>query len=64
MGEKKSNDWSVSYFSTYCVDTFMFESIGNFVKISLLRHEIIHGKRNIMGIMFGNTDIINYIKNK
>lgn len=40
MGIEKSNEWSVSYFSTYCIDTFMFQTIGNSIKISCLRNEI------------------------
>lgn len=53
MGVDKSNEWSISYFTTYCVDTFMFENMGNFIKVSLLRHEIIKGKGGIMKKLFG-----------
>lgn len=63
MGVDKSNEWSVSYFTTFSVDTFMFESMGNFVKIAMLRKEIILDKKSLMHKLFGNDDIINYIKN-
>lgn len=57
MGVKKSNEWSVSYFTAFSIDTFMIESIGNFVKISLVRKEIIRGKKGIISKLFGNDDI-------
>lgn len=64
MGVDKSNEWSISYFTTFCVDTFMFESIGNFFKIFLLRYEIIRGSKHCIRKIFGNPDIIDFIMNK
>lgn len=43
MGVEKSNEWSISYFTAYCADTFMFENLSNFLVVSILRYEIILG---------------------
>lgn len=41
MGVKESNQWSQDYFTAYCIDTFMYEIFLNFIKISLLRSELL-----------------------
>lgn len=61
MGVEESNEWSISYFTSYSVDTFMFESFGNFFKIYLLRKELMSGKSKIMQKIIGNTDLVSYI---
>lgn len=43
MGVSESNEWSLSYFSAYSIDTFMMQSFINFFKIALLRNELMKG---------------------
>lgn len=44
MGVDKVNEWTISYFTAFNIDIFIFELWFNFLKLYLIRIEIIKGK--------------------
>lgn len=62
MGYEKSNEWTVNYFLSFSLDSFMVETVINFAKLYLIRKEMMTGKSNILQSILGNDDVIEYLK--
>lgn len=62
MGNDKSNEWTVSYFLSFSLDAFMVETLLNFLKLSLIRKELLSGGSDLFQKMFGNENLIKYLK--
>lgn len=62
MGNDKSNEWTVSYFLSFSLDAFMVETVINFIKLYIIRNELMTGKTSFMQKFIGNDDLVEFMK--
>lgn len=61
MGVEKSNEWTISYFVSFSMDSFMIEMWVNSFKLYLIRQEMMEGGKTIFSKVFGNNDIVEFL---
>lgn len=62
MGVKKANEWAESYFLSYSLDASTVETFMNFLKLTLIRKELLVGGGGRFAKWFGNEDLIDFFK--
>lgn len=61
MKIKKANEWSISYFSAFSIDSFVFEPFFSYIQVFLLRYSLYNDKLKIIKKILGDENIINYL---
>lgn len=65
MGVDKANEWFITYITAFFADMFAFQTMINFIKISLIRREIYgYSSGTIFTKLFGDEELIDYLKGK
>lgn len=60
MGVDETNEWTESYFMQFSIDSFIMETIVNYIKLYFVRRELMKGENSIFSKIFGDDDIIKY----